>query len=114
MALGASLLRPACRPGDSQRLAALRVLDITAACLPGMDTGGATPADVLKGVASALWGRAALDGGAGMAMIGLVMHFTVALTATLVFYALSRRFAFLRTAPLLSSARSTVWSSSAP
>jgi hypothetical protein len=30
-----------------------------------------------------------------MAMTGLVMHFTVALTATLVFYALSRRLAFL-------------------
>jgi hypothetical protein len=59
------------------------------------------PADVLKGVASALWGRAALDGGAGMAAIGLLMHFTVALTATLVFYGLSRRVSFLRTAPVL-------------
>lgn len=56
---------------------------------------------MLKGIASALWGRGALDGGAGMATIGLVMHFTVALTATLVFYALSRRLAFLRTAALL-------------
>jgi len=41
-----------------------------------------------------------MSGGAGMAAIGLAMHFTVALTATLVFYALSRRIAFLRTAPL--------------
>jgi hypothetical protein len=56
---------------------------------------------VLKGVASALWGRAAVDGGAGFAAIGLAMHFTVALTWTLVFYGLSRRVAFLRTAPLL-------------
>ena len=77
------------------------VLDITAACLQAWIQVGRAPADVLKGVASALWGRAALDGGAGMVMAGLVMHFTVALTATLVFYALSRRFAFLRTAPLL-------------
>ena len=77
------------------------VLDITAACLQAWIQAGRTPADVLKGVASALWGRAGLDGGAGMAMAGLVMHFTVALTATLVFYALSRRLAFLRTAPLL-------------
>jgi hypothetical protein len=59
------------------------------------------PADVLKGVASALWGRAAMDGGTGMALIGLAMHFTVALTATLVFYVVSRRIAPLRTAPLL-------------
>ena len=77
------------------------VLDITAACVQAWMQAGRPPAAVLKGVASALWGRAALDGGAGMAAIGLLMHFTVALTATLVFYALSRRVSFLRTAPLL-------------
>ena len=76
------------------------VLDISAACIQSWRQAGRMPDDVLRGVASALWGRAALDGGAPMAAIGLVMHFTVALTATLVFYALSRRFAFLRTAPL--------------
>ena len=77
------------------------VLDITAACIQARIQAGRTPAMVLRGVASAFWGRAALDGGAAMVAIGLVMHFTVALTATLVFYALSRRVAFLRTAPLL-------------
>ena len=77
------------------------VLDISAACVQAWIEAGRPPAAVLKGVASALWGRTALDGGAGMATIGLGMHFTVALTATLVFYALSRRIAFLRTAPLL-------------
>ena len=41
-----------------------------------------------------------MDGGAGMASIGLAMHFTVALTATLVFFALSRRLRVLTTAPL--------------
>jgi len=41
-----------------------------------------------------------MDAGAGMAAAGLAMHFTVALTWTLVFYALSRRVAFLRAAPL--------------
>ena len=77
------------------------VLDITAACVQAWIQAGRSPAMVLKGVASALWGRAALDGGTGMATIGLAMHFTVALTATLVFYVLSRRATFLRTAPLL-------------
>ena len=62
---------------------------------------GRPPSAVLKGVASALWCRAAIEGGPAMAAIGLAMHFTVALTATLVFYVLSRRLAFLRTAPLL-------------
>jgi hypothetical protein len=77
------------------------VLDITAACIQAWIQAGRTPAQVLKGVAFALWGPAALDAGVGMAAIGLAMHFTVALTWTLTFYALSRRFALLRTAPLL-------------
>jgi len=77
------------------------VLDITAACIQAWIQVGRTPAGVLKGVASALLGAAAMKGGAGMAAIGLAMHFTVALTWTLVFYALSRKLSFLRTAPLL-------------
>ena len=76
------------------------VLDITAACVQAWSQAGRTPAQVLRGVASALWGRAAMDGGAGMAAVGLAMHFAVALTATLVFYALSHRLVVLRTAPL--------------
>ena len=77
------------------------VLDITAACVQAWIQFGRTPWQVLKGVASALWGATAANAGIGMAGLGLVMHFTVALTATLVFYALSRRIPFLRTAPLL-------------
>jgi hypothetical protein len=77
------------------------VLDITAACIQSWVQAGRTPTYVLRGVASALWGRAALDAGTGMAAVGLAMHFTVALTWTLVFYALSRRRAFLRAAPLV-------------
>ena len=76
------------------------VLDISAACLQAWIQAGRAPADVLRGVASALWGRAAVTGGPGMAAIGLAMHFTVALTATVIFYALSRRMTALRTAPL--------------
>jgi len=76
------------------------VLDITAACVQARIQAGFTPDRVLKGVASALWGPAALNGGVGMAAIGLVMHFTVALTATLIFAALVGRIAVLRTAPL--------------
>ena len=76
------------------------VLDIAAACVQAWTQAGRTPAQVLRGVASALWGRGATDGGAGMATVGLAMHFAVALTATLVFYALSRRLVVLRTAPL--------------
>ena len=77
------------------------VLDITAACIQSWVQVGRTPPAVLKGVASALWGAAAMTAGPGMAAVGLLMHFTVALTWTLVFYALSRRIAYLRNAPLL-------------
>ena len=76
------------------------VLDIAAAFIQAWVAAGRTPVLVLKGIASALWGRAAMEGGTGMAAIGLAMHFTVALTATLVFYTLSRRISALRTAPL--------------
>jgi hypothetical protein len=76
------------------------VLDITAACLQSWIQAGRAPSDVLRGVASALWGRAAMTAGPAMAAIGLAMHFTVALIATLIFYALSRRVAASRTAPL--------------
>ena len=76
------------------------VLDITAACVQAWLQAGRAPADVLRGVASALWGRAAMTGGPGMAAIGLAMHFTVALTATVVFYGLSRKIAVLRRMPL--------------
>jgi len=77
------------------------VLDILAAFVQVWMQAGRSPSAVLKGIASALWGTAANVGGAGFVAIGLAMHFTVALTATLVFYALSRRLAVLRTAPLL-------------
>jgi hypothetical protein len=77
------------------------VLDICAACLQAWLQSGRTPDYVLKGVASGLWGRGAMTAGAGMAAVGLAMHFTVALTATLVFFLLSRRLTALRTAPLL-------------
>ena len=68
------------------------VLDITAACIEKRIVAGFTPARVLKGVASGVLGRSALEGGFGTATLGLAMHFTMALTVTAIFYALSRRF----------------------
>ena len=76
------------------------VCDISGAFIQAWIQAGRTPPQVLRGVASALWGPAAMNAGAGMAAIGLAMHLTVALTATLVFYALSRQLTALRTRPL--------------
>jgi hypothetical protein len=39
----------------------------------------ATPFRVFRGVASVLFGKGALDGGAPMALVGMLMHLTVAL-----------------------------------
>ena len=67
------------------------VLDITAACIHARVAYGFGPVRVLKGVAGGLLGRSALEGGFTTASLGLVMHFTMALTVTTIFYALSRR-----------------------
>ena len=68
------------------------VLDITAACINAGVAYGFGPVRVLKGVAGGLLGRSALEGGFATAALGLAMHFTMALTVTTIFYALSRRF----------------------
>jgi hypothetical protein len=68
------------------------VLDITAACINARVAYGYPPARVMKGVAGGLLGRAALEGGFATAALGLIMHFTMALTVATIFYALSRRF----------------------
>jgi hypothetical protein len=68
------------------------VLDMTAACINARVVAGFTPARVLKGVASGLLGRSALEGGFATATLGLVMHFMMAMTVATIFYVLSRRF----------------------
>jgi hypothetical protein len=67
------------------------VLDITAACINAGVAYGFGPLRVLKGVAGGLLGRSAIEGGLATAALGLAMHFTMALTVTTIFYALSRR-----------------------
>jgi glucan phosphoethanolaminetransferase (alkaline phosphatase superfamily) len=71
------------------------VLDITAAFIDAklqFDTG---PVRLLQNVAGALLGPATYDGGLATAALGLAMHFSVAYSATTVFYLLSRRFPLL-------------------
>jgi hypothetical protein len=68
------------------------VLDLTAACINSGIVSGATPMRVLKSVASGLLGRSAYEGGFGTVALGLVLHFTMALTVATVFYVLSRRY----------------------
>ena len=61
------------------------------ACINAGVAYGFGPLRLLKGVAGGLLGRSALQGGFATAALGLAMHFTMALTVTTIFYALSRR-----------------------
>ena len=66
------------------------VLDITAACINARVLAGVTAPHVLQSVAGGLLGRGTYNGGFATAALGLVMHFTMALTVATIFYALSR------------------------
>jgi hypothetical protein len=68
------------------------VLDITAACINARIAYGFPPAHVLQSVAGGLLGRGTYNGGLATAALGLIMHFTMALTVATIFYVLSRRF----------------------
>ena len=71
-------------------------LDINAAFIDVWLSNQTGPVKLLQGVASAVLGRAAaLDGSFATAALGLAMHFTVAFSATTIFYQLSRRFPVL-------------------
>lgn len=71
------------------------VLDINAAFIDASVYFDVGPIRLLQGVAGALLGPAAYDGGMATAALGLAMHFTVAYSATTIFYLLSRRFPLL-------------------
>lgn len=66
------------------------VLDITSAIVISIASGG-SPFRMLQGIASAVLGPKSFEWGFATAAMGLAMHFLVALTAAVIFYALSRR-----------------------
>jgi len=72
--------------------AVVGVLDITAACINAWVLAGVTPGHLLQSVAGGLLGRGTYNGGFATTALGLVMHFTMALTVATIFYALSRCF----------------------
>ena len=56
---------------------------------------GVPPFRILQGIASGLLGKAAFAGGSGTALLGVVLHFLIAISAAAVFYFASRRIEFL-------------------
>jgi len=71
-------------------------LDILAACASAYIQRGMTPDKLLQFVASGLFGADAFTGGISMSIVGLVMHFMIAISWTLLFYLLYPRLSILR------------------
>ena len=67
------------------------ILDITTAFIRWRP-----PVRLLQGIASGLLGPRAFQGGWGTAVLGLALHFFIAFSAAAIYYAASRKLAFLR------------------
>jgi uncharacterized membrane protein YagU involved in acid resistance len=59
---------------------------------------------VCQSVASGLLGQAAYDGGTSTALLGTVLHYTIAICAAAVYFVASRRIPLLTQRPVLSGA----------
>jgi len=62
---------------------------------------GVAPVRILQSIASGLLGPAAFQAGAPAAALGLALHFFIATTVALVYYAASRAWPVLRRRPLV-------------
>jgi hypothetical protein len=63
---------------------------------------GTTLPRILRSIAAGVLGRQAATGGTAAALLGLVLHFTIALLIVLTYFLLSRVFPVMRTRVLLS------------
>jgi hypothetical protein len=77
------------------------VLDISSAIVISI-AYKSSPFRMLQGIAGAVLGPRTFELGPSTAVLGLTMHFLVALTATLVFYALSRRIPAMYDHPVIA------------
>lgn len=77
------------------------VLDITQAWV-AWGIRGVPPVRILQSIAGGLLGPKAFQGGAGIAALGLVLHFFIAFTAAAIYYAASRNIAFMTQQAVLS------------
>lgn len=77
------------------------ILDITQAFV-AWGLRGTKPIRILQSVASGLLGAKAFEGGWKTAALGAALHFLIAFGAAAVYYAASRRFAFLTGSAIIS------------
>jgi hypothetical protein len=71
------------------------VLDITAAFVVYGGYFNVNPVLILQGIASGVLGSSAFQGGYPVALLGLLLHFFIAFTATFVYVQVSRWVSFL-------------------
>lgn len=77
------------------------ILDISSALI-GYGLVGVKPTRILQSVASGWLGPAAFQGGIPTAVLGTASHFLIAFSAAAVYYAASRKLAFMRLRPFLA------------
>ena len=77
-------------------------LDLTYACTYHGLVSKVPPIRILQSIGSGIFGRASFDMGATSAAVGFFAHFFILTVAASIFYAASRRFAFLRERAYLS------------
>jgi len=65
---------------------------------------GATPVRVFQGIAAGFLGRATFQGGLRTALLGLAVHFFIAFSIVITYYAASRRLSILVRRPVICGA----------
>ena len=77
-------------------------LDIAYACAFWALRGGVPAERILQSVAAGLLGKASFEGGAATAALGLGLHYLIAISMSVAYYLVARRWLLLRVRPLLS------------
>jgi hypothetical protein len=78
------------------------ILDAAAASLQAAVTLNVKPQRVFQGVASGLLGPRVLEAGAGTAILGLALHFLIALIISTIYILAAQRLPFLLDHPLIA------------
>jgi hypothetical protein len=76
-------------------------LDIVYACVFWAVKAGVPAQRIFQSVAAGLLGKASFEGGGGTAVLGLALHYFIALSMSLVYYVVARRWPLLWQRPLL-------------
>ena len=79
-------------------------LDIVYACVFWGVKSGVPAPQIFQSVAAGLLGKAAFDGGAATAALGLGLHYFIALSMSVTYYVVAGRWPLLRRRPVLCGA----------